>query len=99
MFDLKFSESILYKTHKIRLERNPSEIIQIEVHEALQLGDSSSKPKFFARIIDALGFPSKKFIASGNSLEEAVNGILPEAESLPMDVLCPPLKSAAHLAQ
>ncbi|MDP5210017.1 MULTISPECIES: hypothetical protein [unclassified Microbulbifer] len=92
MFNITSADSTLFKTHRLRLERNATEVVRIEVRETLQNGKSANPPKFTAHVIDAMGLPSKKFMSIGNTLKEAVNQLLPQAQSLPIDVLCPPIK-------
>lgn len=92
MFDITSTGSTLFKTHRLHLERNSYEVVRIEVHETLQNGKSANSPKFTAHVMDAMGIPSKQFIAIGDTLKEAVNRLLPQVQSLPIKVLCPPVK-------
>ncbi|MFS1525658.1 hypothetical protein ACL7TT_16345 [Microbulbifer sp. 2304DJ12-6] len=99
MFDLMSSKNTLFKVHRLRLQRGSSGTVHIEVREVIQADSLTSIPKFTACVTDGLGIPNKNFIFSGDSFEEAVNKLLPQAQSLPLDVLRPSVEKAADMLE
>lgn len=83
----------LSRVHTLRLERNQSEVIQIEVIEALE----HTPPLFVARVTDRLGIPNTKFMVGDQSFEGAVNRLLEKTHGVPLDTLCPKVRSTADL--